>query len=405
MPFFRYKVRDRFGASVTGLIEGEASKSVALNLRKLGYSIIYIEEQGPFEVFLDNFLSKIKKIKNEEVVLFTRQLSAMIKSGLPLLVSLESTLPEIGNKKFKDIVAQVKKDVEGGASFHEALSKHTTVFSPLYVNMVKAGESAGILDAILERLAQLGLRDIELKSKIRAAFIYPAVLLSLAIAVIIFLLVAVLPKFIAIFEASDMRLPLPTIILITLSRFLKDFFIPLAFIITFAVVLFLRYIRSDKGRYNLHHFFLNIPVFGPLWLKIIVARFAYILSYLTKSGVPLLSALAVVEGTVGNAVVVHALQHVRSSLTEGQSLAEPFRASGLFPAMVVQMISVGEKTGKLDTMLEDVANFYELDTGYAIRNMTALLEPILLLCMGLLVGFIALSVLLPIFNVVRAMQH
>lgn len=405
MPLFRYKVRDRFGAAVTGLIDGDSSKTVAVNLRKLGYSVIYIEEQAALEAFFDSFLSRIQTIKSDEVILFTRQLSAMIKSGLPLLVSLDGTLPEIRNKKFKDTISQVKKDIEGGMSFHEALSKHPLVFSSLYVNMVKAGESAGILDAILERLAQLGLRDIELKSKIKAAFVYPIVLLVLSVAVIIFLLVAVLPKFIAIFEASEMSLPLPTVILITMSNILRHFFIPLVIVVIASVSLFLRYTKTDRGRYNLHHFFLGIPVFGTLWLKIIVARFSYTLAYLTKSGVPLLQGLAIVEGTISNAVVVHALQHVRSSLTEGQSLAEPFKASGLFPAMVVQMISAGEKTGKLDAMLEDIAEFYELETGYAIRNMTALLEPVLLLFMGLMVGFIALSVLLPIFNVVRAMQH
>lgn len=405
MPLFRYKVRDRFGAAVTGQIEGDTSRVIAFNLKKLSYSIIYIEEQGAFEAFLANFLSRIKTIKNEEVILLTRQLSAMIKSGLPLLTSLEGVISEIRNQKLREVIIKVKREVEGGASFNEALSRHPSVFPGLYINMVKAGESGGILDAILERLAQLGLRDLELKSKIRAAFIYPMILLILATAVIVFLLIAVLPKFIAIFEASEMRLPLPTLILISFSKFLKDFFVPLAIIIIWAIVAFLKYIKTEKGRYNLHRFLLGIPVFGNLWLKILIARFAYTLSYLTKSGVPLLQALAVVEGTVDNAVIVHALQHVRSSLTEGQSIAEPFKASGLFPAMVVQMISAGEKTGKLDSMLEDIANFYELETGYDIRNMTALLEPLLLLGMGLIVGFIALSVLLPIFNVVRAMQH
>lgn len=405
MPLFRYKIRDRFGASVVGLIEGDVSKTVALNLRKLGYSIIYIEEQGAFGVFFDIFFAKFERIDYNEIILFTRQLSAMVKSGLPLLVALDGAIDEIRNKKFKKVITQVKKNVEGGVSFHEALEKHPVVFSALYVNMVKAGEAGGMLDAILERLAQLGLRDLELKSKIRAAFIYPVILLILAVAVIIFLLVEVLPKFVAIFEASEMALPLPTLILISSSKFLRNFFIPLTALVGLAVYSVTRYLKTDKGRYNIHRFFLGIPVFGPLWLKIIVARFAYTLSYLTKSGVPLLQALAVVEGTVGNAVVVHALQHVRASLSEGQSLAEPFRTSGLFPTMVVQMISAGEKTGKLDAMLEDVANFYELETGFAIRNMTALLEPVLLLGMGLIVGFIALSVMLPIFNVVRAMQH
>jgi len=214
-----------------------------------------------------------------------------------------------------------------------------------------------------------------------------------------------LPNFISKIQAAGIKLPAPTLFLITLSNFLQKFFVFIIFGVIFAVMSFFRYIKTEKGRYNFHHFLLTMPIFGPLYLKVLVARFAYTLAALTKSGIPILQALAIVEGTVGNAVLVHAIQHVRSSLSEGQSLAEPFRASGLFPAMVTQMISAGEKTGKLDNMLEDVANFYELETGYSIRNVTTLLEPILLLGMGLIVGFIALSVLLPVLNVVKSMQY
>ena len=304
-----------------------------------------------------------------------------------------------------DLILSVKEDVEGGASFNQALAKHPLVFSDLFVNMVKVGESAGILDEILDRLTHLGVREMELRTKIKAAFAYPTILVVLALAVIIFLLVAVLPKFIGMFEAQDIRLPLPTLILITISSFLRRFFVLITFGLVIGATFLLRYIKTDNGKYKLHSFILGLPIFGNLWLKILIARFAYTLAALTKSGIPILQALAVVEGTVGNVVIVHALQHVRSSLTEGQSLAEPFKASGIFPAMVVQMISAGEKTGKIDVMLEDIAEFYELETGYAVRNMTAMLEPALLLIMGFIVGFIALSVLLPIFNVVKAMQY
>jgi type IV pilus assembly protein PilC len=405
MPYFKYKVRDRFGSSVTGVIEAESAKTVAFNLRKLGYSIIDIEERAGIETYISNLLDKFRKIKRQEIVLFTRQLSAMMKSGLPLLLSLEGTISEIRNTKFRDIIISVKKDVEGGSSLNEALSRHPEVFSNLFVNMIKAGEAAGILDEILERLSQLGIKEIELRTKIRAAFTYPTILVILATCVIIFLLVAVLPKFTTVFETSGFPLPLPTVILITISNFMQRYFLFLIALGIFLFWLFKTYINTEKGRYDFHHFLLSIPIFGDLWLKILISRFAYTLSSLTKSGIPILQALAVVEGTVGNMVIVRALQHVRSSLTEGQSIAEPFKASGLFPAMVIQMISAGEKTGKLDEMLEDIGNFYELETGYAIRNMTSLLEPVLLLIMGLIVGFIALSVLLPIFNVVKAMQY
>lgn len=405
MSLFRYKVRDRFGAAVTGILDSPDSKSVAFSLRKLGYSIVDIEEQSNIEVVISDFFNKLHKVSKTEVILFTRQLSAMMRSGLPLITGLEGAILEMRDKQFKDVISQVKKDVEGGSSFNEALAKHPAVFSSLYVNMIKAGESAGILDDILERLSQLGMRDLELKSKIKAAFVYPIILSVLAIGVVTVLLTFVLPKFIFMFESSEMKLPMPTIILINISTFLSKYFILLVLGIIGAVMLFLRYIGTDKGRYNFHHFLLGLPLFGYLWLRILITRFAYTLSSLTKSGIPILRALSVVEGTVGNAVVVHALQHVRSSLSEGQSLADPFRASGLFPPMVIQMIAAGEKAGKIDAMLEDIANFYELETGYAIRNMTAMLEPLILLFMGIIVAFIALSVLLPIFNVVKAIQH
>ena len=405
MPSFRYKVRDRFGAAVTGVVEAETPNVVALNLRKLGYSVIDIIEQRGLEVYFSNFLSGFQKIKKQELILFTRQISAMMKSGLTLIDSLEGALAEIRNKKFREVILKVKDDVEGGASFNQALAKHPLVFSILFVNMVKAGESAGILDDILNRLTHLGIREMELRTKIRAAFTYPTILVVLALAVIIFLLVGVLPRFIGMFEAQNLSLPMPTLILMGISSFLRRFFFLILLGLIIGGILLSRYIKTDKGKYELHSFILGLPLFGNLWLKILIARFAYTLSALTKSGIPILQALAVVEGTVDNVVIVHALQHVRSSLTEGQSLAEPFKASGIFPTMVVQMISAGEKTGKIDAMLEDIAEFYELETGYSIRNMTVILEPALLLIMGFVVGFIALSVLLPIFNVVKAMQY
>jgi len=284
------------------------------------------------------------------------------------------------------------------------LAKYPKVFSELFVSMIRVGETGGIMDRVLERLALLSTQEMEIYSRIQSAMTYPIVLVVMAFLIMNFILIGVLPKFVVVFKSSGAALPLPTQIVLGMSFILRRFW-PLILLASAALVYyFRRYIRTERGRYQYHQWLMRVPIFGELYTKIQVARFTRTLSTLTGSGVPILHALLVVEKTITNVVIQRAIQNIRTALTAGSSLVEPFKASGIFSPMVTQMIAIGEKSGKIDTMLEDIAKFYEPEIENTIKNLTSLLEPFMLLAMGLMVAFIALSVLLPIFNLMKVFR-
>jgi len=405
MPTYTYKARDRQGELLTATTEAEDELSAAMSLRSLGYSVISIQKETQLEANLTDFWQKIRKTHQYELIFFSRQLSSLLKSGIAITVALSSIAEQTKNKLLKETINAVLKDIQAGISFSEALAKHPDIFSDLFVSMIKVGETTGILEEVLERLTQLNMQELEVKARIKSAMTYPLILVTVAIIIVSFLLINIIPKFVVVFETYEAKLPLATQILLGISFLLRRLWLLVIAAVAIFIFWFRRYIKTEKGRYKFDFYLLRLPFFGQLYLKLIVARFSRTLGALVKSGVSILEALSVTEKTVGNSVISRVIDNIRSAITEGQSLTEPFKASGVFPATVIQMVSLGEKSGKLDQMLIEVANFYDREVDYTVRNITTALEPLLLLAMGAMVAFIALSVLLPIFNLVKVFRR
>lgn len=403
MPVFAYRARNPQGEMVSGTLDTPDEASVAAHLDRLGYSIIDIRSQGVLLPAARAF-ERFQGLKKQEIIIFTRQLATLIRSGMPLLPALGTISEQTANKKFRVILDDVRQAVQGGASLSSALERHPSVFSELFVSMVKVGEAGGVMDQVLDRLAELGTQEMEISSRVASAMTYPVVLVLLSFLIVNFILVGVLPKFVMVFKASDASLPLPTQIVLLASTVLRRFWwLILAGL--GALFFYLQgVVRTPAGRRRFHALLLRVPLFGDLYRKVQISRFCRTLSTLTASGVPMLQALSVVENTVTNEVIRRAIADIRAAITAGSSLVEPFRQSGIFSPMVIQMVSIGEKSGQIDKMLDEVAQFYDPEIEYTIKNMTALLEPFMLLAMGLMVAFIALSVLLPIFNLIKVFR-
>lgn len=405
MPTYIYRARDKYGELLTADIEVDNEMDAAASLRSMGYSVISIELKKQFFPKFSQILQSFRRSNQHELVLFSRQMSTLLKSGVPLTNAISSIKEQIRSRPFKEALGIILKDIEAGVPFSQGLSKYPQFFSDVFVNMIKAAETAGIIDDVLDRIAKLSSRELEIKNRIKSAMIYPVILVIVAFIVINFFLVSIVPKFVVIFKSYRVNLPLPTQILLAVSFFLKQAWLVISGGVFIAVFVLRSYLKTDKGRYKLGFFLLRLPVFGELYLNVIVSRMCRTLGAMVKSGVPILAALYVTSKTINNLVVRRVIENVRLSISEGQPLSEPFRASGVFPTTVIQMISVGEKSGNLDQMLLEVASFYEEEVDYAIKNITTALEPMLLIAMGGAVAFIALSVLLPIFNLVKVFKH
>ncbi len=404
MTAFNYRARNPQGELISGVLDMDNEASVVSNLDKLGYTILEIRTPSAAVSSFSNLAESFQGLKKQEVIVFSRQLSTLIRSGMPLLPALTTICEQTTNKKFKVILEDIRQSVQAGSSLSDALGKYPKVFSELFVSMVRVGETGGLMDEVLDRVAVLGTQEMEIQSKIMSAMTYPIVLVGLSFLIVNFILVGVLPKFVMVFKASEASLPLPTIIVLSASYILRKFWILILVVVVGGFIFLRRYTASGPGKLRFHRILLKVPIFGPLYTKIQVSRFTRTLSTLVASGVPILQALAVVEKTISNVLIQKAIQDIRVAIASGSPLVEPFRRSGLFSPMVVQMVAIGEKSGSIDRMLEEVSKFYEPEIDYTIKNLTALLEPFMLLSMGLMVAFIALSVLLPIFNLMKVFK-
>lgn len=403
MASFIYKARNVQGESIHGIIDAADENKAASAIEHLGLIPIQISHNtGSYSGSFMQF--RIKRISRQELLIFTRQLSTLIATGAPLITSIQNVADQAQNPRFKQILGSIVSSLESGVSFSESLAQYPDIFGDLYVSLIKVGEAGGLLDKVLARLAELSVQEIDLRSRITSALVYPAVLASVAFIIVNFVLVAVLPKFTAIFEASSAKLPLPTRALLGLSYLARNYWWLMALAAVFILNALRNYYRTPDGRRYFDSLFLRLPLFGPLTLKVMVSRLARSIAALTKSGVPVLEVLTVVETTVSNVVLQNMIKDTRAAISSGQSLTEPFKASGLFPPMVIQLINTGERTGRLDKMFDQIADFYEPEIEFTIRNLTSLLEPIMLLVMGTVVVFIALSVLLPIFNLISVIK-
>jgi type IV pilus assembly protein PilC len=341
-------------------------------------------------------------VKQRAIAVFTRQLATMIDAGLPLVQSLEILSSQQESKLFKNILKEIREDVEEGSTFAGALKKHPATFNELYTNLVVAGEEGGILDNILIRLANYIEKAEALKKKVKSALVYPATIVGVAVIVVMILMIFVIPVFEQMFKSAGQNLPLPTQIVLTTSRLIKNNVI---FVIAGMGVLFFilrKYYQTASGRALVDRLLLKLPVFGPLLQKIAVARFSRTLGTLVSSGVPILDGLSIVSRTAGNKTIETAILNARASIREGETIAEPLGRSAIFPPMVIQMISVGESTGALDSMLSKIADFYEEEVDVAVGNLTSLLEPFLMMFLGVVIGGIVISMYLPIFKMASA---
>ncbi|MBA7507166.1 Type II secretion system protein F [subsurface metagenome] len=400
MALFGYKVRSPQGNILTGTIEAREQRMVIDRLRHQRFIVLEIGEikKSAFRDLLDSINFLKKRVKQKDLVLFSRQLSTLIGAGVPIVQGLTILVEQIENPAFKKVITSVREDIESGTSITEALSRHSTVFGELYVNMVKAGELGGILDIILERLSAYQESAAALRGKIRAAMIYPAVIALVAGGVTTFLMIVVVPMFVKIFQQVGAELPLPTQILLAVSNFLKHYIIFLIIGLIAFVVGLRQYYKTEAGSMYIDTLLLKLPLFGPLLRKVAVAKFTRTFGTLVKSGVPILQALETVAKTSGNRVVEKAVLAAKDAIREGERISDPLKASGVFPPMVTQMISVGEETGNLDAMLSKIAEFYEQEVDAAVSGLTSLIEPVVVVFMGVIIGAIAVAMYMPMFQ-------
>jgi type IV pilus assembly protein PilC len=399
MPIYKWEGKTAKGVIKKGEMEGPNEAAIRIHLRQQNIVPTKISTKGKEISFS---LPYKKKVKQRSVAIFTRQLATMIDAGLPLVQSLEILSAQQEEKVFKNIIREIREDVEGGSTFAGALKKHPVTFNDLYTNLVVAGEEGGILDTILTRLANYIEKSEALKKKVKSALIYPATIVGVAVIVVAILMIFVIPVFENLFKSSGQALPLPTLIVVTLSKLIKKYvviFIPAMILL---IYLFRKYYQTQNGKAVVDRLLLKIPVFGSLLRKVAVARFSRTLGTLVSSGVPILDGLIIVSRTSGNKTIETAILNARASIREGETIAEPLARSGIFPPMVIQMISVGESTGALDSMLSKIADFYEEEVDIAVANLTSLLEPFLMIFLGVVIGGVVISMYLPIFSMASA---
>jgi type IV pilus assembly protein PilC len=400
MPKYAWEGRVPQGGFRKGELEGPNELAVRAYLRQ--QQIIptkIVKKATELKISLPFMKGRVKK---KSLAIFTRQLATMIDAGLPLVQSLDILSQQEEEETFKEIIRTIKNEVEAGATLAAALQKHPRVFDDMYVNLVVAAEEAGTLDVILSRLATHIEKMEELKKKIKSALVYPIMILTVAIGVTIILMVFVVPVFEKLFAGIGSTLPLPTRVVIGISDIFKSY-LPIVIGITVVLAIVLRrYYKTEQGRLRIDDFMLKVPIFGELLRKVAIARFARTLGTLVSSGVPILESLNIVAGAAGNKVIEETILKGRTSISEGQTISEPLAQSGVFPIMVTQMIGVGETTGSLELMLNKVADFYEAEVDVAVATLSSMLEPVLMIFLGVIVGGLVISMYLPIFKMASA---
>lgn len=398
MPVYTYTGVNRAGAKVSGERSATTKSELQNALRREQINVSKVSEKGK-EFSIPSFGGG--KVKSKELAVFTRQFSVMIDAGLPLVQCLEILAQQQENKTFQKILTGVRSTVEGGATLSSSMKQYEKVFDPLYYNMVEAGETGGILDTILQRLSTYIEKNVKLKRAVTSAMIYPAAVMGIASGVIALLLWKVVPIFVTLFAGLGAALPLPTRIVIGLSNFVGSIYGLLIVIFAVGGAFALKaWYGTPQGRLAIDTALLRIPILGMLLRKIAVARFTRTLGTLISSGVPILEGLDITAKTSGNAVVERAIQKTRKAVEAGRSLVDPLKETEVFPGMVTQMIAVGEQTGAMDAMLQKIADFYEDEVDAAVKDLLTLMEPIMIMFLGIVVGGIVISMYLPLFSLI-----
>ena len=405
MPNYKYIARDEEGKSVSGQLSVDNESLVVAELRKRNLTVVSVEEE---KVSLAKpSVRKVKggkKIKSEDIVIFTRQFATMIDAGIPILQSLESLGEQAANASMGVIILTIQEDIQLGSSLSSAFAKHTKVFDQMYINMLRVGETGGILATILDRVALYLEKTERLKQKVQSAMIYPAVVVSMALVITMALIIKVVPTFASIYDSLGQPLPLMTQMLINLSNFLQH---QLLFLVGGIIVLvfgFIKYRKTEKGLLHTDQIALQLPVFGDLVCKVSVSRFSRTFSTLSQSGVSILETLDIVGKTCGNRVIELLVDEIKTSVREGESIAVPLTKSKYFPPMVTRMIAIGEKSGQMEKMLSKVAEFYDEQVDTAVESLTKLIEPLIIAFLGIVVGFIVVALFMPILSLTTAIH-
>jgi type IV pilus assembly protein PilC len=403
MPTFVWKAETKKGEAKKGEIDAANEAAVRGQLRRQGYKSISVSKKPKDLLEYIPFLKQ--KVSEKDVVVFARIFATMINAGLPLIQCLDLLAKQEKNKTFAKVITSIKEDIEGGSTLTDAMKKYPTIFDDLFINLVAAGESGGVLDVILNRLSVYMEKAMKLKRKVKGAMTYPITVLAVSIGVMAILLLKVIPVFKTMFEGIGSALPAPTQLIVDLSQFAQDYFsyIGVGLIVFFYG--FKRYYATEKGKLVVDALVLKAPLFGPLLKKVAVAKFTRTLATMLQSGVPIMEGMGIVSRTSGNKIIEIALMKTRQSISEGKTIAEPLMETDIFPPMVVQMIAVGEATGALDAMLSKIADFYDDEVDAAISAMTALLEPFMMIFLGGVVGGMIIAMYLPIFQIASAIQQ
>jgi type II secretory pathway component PulF len=404
MPQYQYKARDKNGGLHEGMMEARGREAVADQLSGQGFIPVLIEAQAeprsrPGAGF------GFSRLKPQDLIVFSRQLATLMSAGVPFMQGLTTMEKQTENPRLKGAVADIRRDLEAGASFSDALAKHPKIFSKMYVSLIRAGETAGILDDILNRLALLAEHEAETRARVKAAVRYPMIVVVAISAAFLFLVSFVIPKFSAIFARFKTELPLPTRILIGINYVVQNYWYLLVLGAALLVGGVLWYVGTTRGRWQWDRLKLKLPVFGVLFQKVALSRFSRIFGAMQRSGISMMLTLDIAAETVGNVVIARAVEDMRESLRQGKGLTGPMEASGLFPPLVVQMMAVGEETGHIDTMLNKVSDYYDMDVEYTLRNLSTMIEPVLLLFVGGMVLFVALGIFLPMWDMMNLFQR
>ena len=403
MATFVYEAVDPSGRIVKNKVEGDNEQSVLAKLHDQQFHIVSLSEaKGGMKMRMAS--GKGQKIKLQTLVVFSRQFATMIDAGIPIIKCLDILESQTKEDAMKAVINATRKDVKGGLSLTDAISKHPNAFTKLYVNMIRAAEIGGILDVILDRLAGFLEKEMEIRGKIKSAMMYPIIVLNFAGVMVLALFMFVLPRFKEIFLSMNVEMPIVTLALFSIGDWLQKFWWVVLIMGVAGFIGLKQYDKTTRGHYNIDKLKLRVPIFGDLSLKMSVARFCRTFGTLIASGVPMMRSLEIIGETSGNAVLAESIVNARTSIREGAKISQPLAASGLFPSMVTHMIDVGEETGRLSEMLCKVADFYDDEVDALVKGLTSLIEPMLIVFMGVLVGFIAISVMSPIFKLVSSIH-
>lgn len=404
MAKFSYKARDERGKLIAGVFEGEDKGAVYAYLDTLGAFPVSVKEAKGASFDMSNLPQFFNKVKYDDLIFFTRQLQTIIRAGIPLISGLKALEEQTQNVRLRAAIKNVYQDVDRGQTFSDALSKHRTVFSEIYISMVRAGEMSGSLDDVMERLSGVLEFQMKTKEKLKSAMRYPMFVVFTLVAAFVVLIRFVVPKFSSVFKSANMELPLPTQILLTISDISQRYTLVVILVVVAIGALYFFYNRTAHGKYSIDRVKLKVPLIGQIILKICMNRFAFMLENLVKAGVPIIRTLEIVSKTVGNEFIARKVDEIGGKIEKGRGITKPLKDAGIFPPLVIHLISTGEETGSLEEMLREVSLHYDREIEYSVSRLSAWIEPILTAGLSVMVLFMALAIFMPWWNMMSAMK-